>query len=181
MLSCGESGPLSTALGASILVVAALLSVGALIGWARRAGHPDRGPLVLAGAALGVTTGALNLVFGTTGVWRSCSYALPFPVVFTYYVLLPMIFGTLLARGYRWAAGRVPRAALLYGALTVVVIAPLIAIGDGAAIQSGILAMTGGYAIWMDVVLGVALLWLPVAISGWLGSRRSAAEERTRR
>src|SRR5712692_6874226 len=71
MLRCGENGFLSTPLGASVVVIAALLACGGLAYWARRPGHPDRGPVVVAAATLGVVTGVLNLVLGTIGIWRS--------------------------------------------------------------------------------------------------------------
>jgi|SRR5712692_10584889 len=171
MLRCGENGFLSTPLGASVVVIAALLACGGLAYWARRPGHPDRGPVVVAAATLGVVTGVLNLVLGTIGIWQSCSYRLPIPVVASYYLLLPMVFGALVLAGYRWLTQHVRRAGLVYGAFLLVVVPPLIAVGDNVAIEKGILAMGGGYTVWMDVVLGVALFWLPVGVYGRLRSR----------
>lgn len=172
LLSCGESRFLSTPLGASAVVMAALLACGGFVFWARRPGHPDRGPVVVAAATLGVVTGVLNLVLGTTGVWQSCSYRLPLLVVASYYLLLPMLGGALVLAGYRWLTRHVRRAELLYGAFLLVVVAPLIAIGDKVALDNAILAMGGGYTVWMDAVLGVALLWLPVGLYRRLRSGR---------
>jgi hypothetical protein len=52
----------------------------------------------------------------------------------------------------------VRRASLVYGVFLLVVVALLIASGDNAALDNGILALGGGYTIWMDVLLGVAAL-----------------------
>ena len=164
MLRCGENGFLSTPLGASAIVIVALLACGGLVLWARRPSHPDRGAVLVAAVTLGVVTGLLNLVFGATGIWQSCSYGLPLLVVAAYYLLSPMVFGALVVAGYRWLTRHVRRAGLVYGAFLLVVIAPLIAIGDTVATDNGILAMGGGYMVWMDVVLGVALFWLPVGV-----------------
>lgn len=172
MLRCGESGFPSTLLGAAAIVSAALFAGGLLFVWARRPGHPERGPVLIAAATLGVTTGSLNLILGMTGIWQSCSYTLPLPVVATYYLLLPIVFGTLLLLGYRWLDRHARHARLAYGALVLVVFGPLIAFGDRVAIDSGILEMRGGYAIWMDVTLGIALFWLPVIVYAWIRSRR---------
>lgn len=172
VLKCGESGFLSTALGASAVVIAVLLACGGLVFWARRPGHLDRGAILVAAVTLGVVTGVLNLVLGTTGIWQSCSYRLPLLVIATFYVLLPMLGGALLLAGYRWLTRHVRRARLMYAAILLVVVAPLIAIGDTVAIESGILAMGGGYMVWMDVLLGVALFWLPVGVYGRLRTRQ---------
>ncbi len=174
MLRCGENGFLSTPLGASAVVIVTLLVCGGLLFWARRPGHPDRGPVVVAAATLGVVTGMLNVILGTTGIWQSCSYRLPLPVVATYYLLLPMVLATLLLLGFRWLARHVRHAGFAYGAFLLVVVAPLIALGDNTAIENGILAMGGGYTVSMDAVLGVALLWLPVGLYGRLRSGDSA-------
>jgi hypothetical protein len=99
MLRCGENGFVSTPLGASAVVIAALLACGGLAFWARRPGHPDRGAVLVAAAALGVVTGVLNLVLGTTGIWHSCSYRLPLLVVAAYYLLLPMVGGAFVLTG----------------------------------------------------------------------------------
>ena len=129
-------------------------------------------PLLVAAVTLGVVTGLLNLVFGATGIWQSCSYRLPLLVIAAYYVLLPTIGGALVVAAYRWLAAHVRRAGLVYGAFLLVVVAPLIAIGDNVALENGILAMGGGYMVWMDVVLGVALFWLPVGVYGRLRTRQ---------
>ncbi len=171
MLRCGESGFPSAPLGAAAIVSIALVACGPLVVWARRPGHLDRGPVAVAAATLGLTTGVLNLILGTTGIWHSCSRTLPLPVVATYYLLLPIVFGALVLTGYRWLARHVRRPGLVYGAFLWVAVTPLIAIGDNVAIENGTLAMGGGYTVWMDVLLGVALFWLPVGRSPGRRSR----------
>jgi hypothetical protein len=42
------------------------------------------------------------------------------------------------------------------------VVAPLIVIADSLALESGYLAFGPGYTVWMDVLVGVILLALPV-------------------
>lgn len=162
---------LRTAPGGTAVVVAALLSYGGLLAWARRPGHADRGAVVVSATALGLLVALLNLVLGTAGVWQSTSYSLPLVVLAAAYLLMPAVLCALLLMGYRWLAGRTRRPALLYGAILLAVVGPLIVLLDDWAIERGYLATGGGYTVWMDALVGVALLWFPAllyeGLRGW--------------
>jgi hypothetical protein len=163
---------LQSPIGGATVVVGAVLAVAAILVWARRPGAAGRSSVVLAATALGVSVGGLNLVLGAAGVWQSCSYRLPLFVLAALYVLMPMVLAALLLTGYRWLAGRIRYAPLVYGALLLVVVAPLIVIGDSLAIEGGYLALGSGYTVWMDAVVGVALLGLPVLLYEALRNRQ---------
>jgi hypothetical protein len=44
------------------------------------------------------------------------------------------------------------------------VVDPAIVIADSLAMESGYLALGAGYTVWMDALVGVALLSLPVLV-----------------
>jgi hypothetical protein len=155
---------LHSPLGGAAVVVGAVLAVAGLLAWARRPGDAGRGAVVLSASALGVCVGGLNLVLGTAGVWQACSYRLPLVVLAAMYLLLPIAFGALLLMGYRWLRRHTRYPALVYGAVLIVGVAPLIVIADSLALESGYLAFGPGYTIWMDALVGVALLSLPVLL-----------------
>jgi hypothetical protein len=74
------------------------------------------------------------------------------------------VFSALLLMGYRWLVRHTRYPALVYGAVLLFVAAPLLVIGDSLAIESGYLAFGAGYTVWLDAVVGVALLSLPVLL-----------------
>ena len=78
--------------------------------------------------------------------------------------------------GYRAAASRSRRAALIYSLLLVVIIAALIVLIDTVALTEHYVAFGHGYTIWMDVVVGVFTLGLPVLVFEQL-QRRSPSDK----
>lgn len=163
---------LHSPLGGAAVVIGAVLAVGVLLVWARRAGGAGRSTVVLSASALGVCVAALNLILGAAGVWQSCSYRVPLIVLAAMYLLLPIVFFALLLMGYRWLVGHTRYPALTYAAVLLVVIAPLIVIADSLALESGYLAFGPGYTVWMDALVGVVLLALPVLLYEALRRRR---------
>jgi hypothetical protein len=176
MKDCQAIEFLNSPLGGVAVVVGAVLACAGLLVWARRPGDAGRSAVVLSASALGVCVAGLNLVLGASGVWQACSYRLPLIVLAAMYLLLPIVFTALLLMGYRWLVRHTRYPALLYGAVLLVVVAPLIVIGDSLAIESGYLAFGAGYTVWMDAVVGVALLSLPVLL--YEAQRRRQGRER---
>src|SRR3989454_7794941 len=167
---------LFSASGRAAVGVGAVLACAGLLVWARRPGDAGRSAVVLSASALGVCVAGLNLVLGATGVWQACSYRLPLIVLAAMYLLVPIVFTALLLMGYRWLVRHTRHPALVYGAVLLIVVAPLLVIGDSLAIESGYLAFGAGYTVWMDAVVGVALLSLPVLL--YEGQRRRQKRER---
>ena len=163
MNDCQAIEFLHSPLGGAAVLVGAVLACAGLLVWARRPGA-GRSTVVLAAGAVGVCVGALNLVLGAAGVWQSCSYRAPLIVLAALYLLLPIVFFALLLMGYRWLVGHTRHPALVYGAVLLVVVAPLIVIADGLALECGYLAFGAGYTVWMDALVGVVLLSLPVLL-----------------
>jgi len=120
---CQEIEFLHSPLGGAAVVAAAVLAFAGMLVWARRSGSAGRGAVVVSASALGACVAGLNLVLGTAGVWQACSYRLPLIVVAAMYLLLPIVLGTVLLMGSRWLAGHMRDAALIYGAVLLVVVA----------------------------------------------------------
>jgi hypothetical protein len=109
----------------------------------------------------------LNVILGTLGVWRSTLYSLP-PLALASTALLFLAVVTvvmlLILYGYRAATARGRRAALIYTLLLVVIEAAFIVLADTVALNKHYLGFGHGYAIWMDVVVGVLTLCLPLLV-----------------
>src|SRR5439155_20394518 len=141
-----------------LLGAAAVAVLVAVLVWASRPGQTER-RLAAAASVIGAAFAVvLNLIFAGLGVWQSTVYTLPPPVLASMLVLGTAVM-LLVLSGYRWLARRSRRAPLLYS-LLLVVLAPLIVGGDTLALSQRYLAFGDGYAIWMDVVVGVAILSL---------------------
>jgi len=119
---------------------------------------------VLSATALGLLVALLNLVLGAAGVWQSPNYSLPLVVLAAYYLLMPSVLSAILLMGYCWLAGRTPRPLLLYGAIVLAVVGPLVFVLDEWAIERGYIVLGRGYMVWMDALVGVALLWMPALL-----------------
>jgi hypothetical protein len=176
MNDCQAIEFLLSPLGGAAVVVGAVLAYAGLLVWARRPGDAGRSAVVLSASALGVCVAGLNLFLGATGVWQACSYRLPLIVLAAMYLLVPIVFSALLLMGYRWLVRHTRYPALAYGAVLLFVAAPLLVVGDSLAIESGYLAFGAGYTVWMDAVVGVALLSLPVLV--YEAQRRRQERER---
>ena len=173
---------LRTPVGGTTVVGLALLCYGGLLAWARQPGHAGRSAVALSATALGLLVALLNLVLGTAGAWQSPNYSLPLVVLAAYYLLIPSVLSAMLLMGYRWLAGRTPRPLLLYAAIMLAVAGPLVVVLDEWAIERGYVILGRGYMVWMDALVGVALLWLPALL--YEGLRRwqeRSAHRRTAR
>ncbi len=163
-MNCQAIEFLHSPLSGAAVVVGAVLACAGLLVWTRRPGDAGRSAVVLSATALGVCVAGLNLVLGASGVWQACSYRLSLIVLAAMYLLVPIVLSALLLIGYRWLARHTRYPALVYGALLLVLVAPLIVIADSLALESGYLAFGAGYTVWMDALVGVALLALPVVL-----------------
>jgi hypothetical protein len=150
MMDCQGIEFLLSPLGGVAVMVGALLACAGLLVWARRPGDAGRRAVVLSASALGVCVAGLNLLLGATGVWQACTYRLPLIVLAAMYLLVPIVLAALLLMGYRWLVRHTRYPALVYGAALLVVVAPLLVIGDSLAIESGYLTFGAGYTVWMD-------------------------------
>lgn len=149
--------------GGVVLTLAGVVVYGALLAWARRPGHADRLPALVAATGMGLVVAAANLGAQALGWWGGhWSYALPAPLQVSFWVLWITPVMTLLLAGYRWLLRHVRRPRLVFALLGLVVFAPFIVVIDTWALSTGRLAMGAGYTIWHDVLVGEAFLWLPV-------------------
>jgi hypothetical protein len=166
-------------LGGVVLVVAAVAALVAVVAWVSPPRHKDRRVTAAAAVCTPVLLVILNVILGKLGVWQSTLYTLPpvalvsTTVLFAAAVTVVML---LILSGYRAAASRGRRAALIYSLLLVVIIAALIVLIDTVALTEHYVAFGHGYTIWMDVVVGVVTLGLPVLVFEQL-QRRSPSDK----
>ena len=152
-----------SAAGGVVLTLAGVAIYGALVAWARRPGHADRWPVLVAATGMGLVVAAANLGAQALGWWGGhWSYTLPAPLQVSFWLLWITPCATLLLGGYRWLLAHLRRPRLVYALLGLVVFAPFIVFIDTWALNTGRLSMGGGYAIWHDVLVGQAFFWLPV-------------------
>jgi hypothetical protein len=162
-------------LGGVVLVVAAVAALVAVVSWVSRPRHPDRRVTAAAAVCAPVLLVVLNVILGRLCVWQSTLYTLPLAalvsttVLFMAAVTVAMLW---ILSGYRAAASRGRPAALIYSLLLVVIIAALIVLVDTVAPTEHYVVFGHGYTIWMDVVVGVVTLGLPVLVFEQLQRRR---------
>lgn len=147
-----------------LLALAGVAAYVALVVWTRRPGHADRWPLLAGATGTGLILGGLNVLSATVGWWDSATYALPLPVLAGLYVMWPTLLFAAFLAGYRWLATHMRRPRLVFGAIMLAVFAPFVFFIDTWGLATGRLSFGGGYAIWTDVLLGQALVWMPVLL-----------------
>jgi hypothetical protein len=155
--------------GASVML-AAVLIVGSLVLWARQRGHADR-YLVLGTAA--VLTGLIACVYVLAllaGWWTGAYFTLS-PVV-QGAILLPLslLFGTLWLAGYRWLADHTRQPVAIYVAVSLLIVLA-VAIAHRLNIGQGQILVGPGYAVVVEAVFGMLVLWVPVLV--YEGLRRN--------
>ena len=150
------------ATGGAVLALAGAAAYLGLVVWARRPGHPERWPVLVAASGMGLVVAGANALAATRGWWGSPTYALPLPVLAGLYGLWPALLVALVLAGYRWLLAHARRPRLAYGLLVLALFAPFVLLADRWALGAGRLAFGGGYALWHDVLLGQLLLWLLV-------------------
>jgi hypothetical protein len=166
-------------LGGVVLVIAAVAALVVLVAWVSRPRHTDRRVAAAAAVCAPALLVLLNVILGKRGVWQSTLYTLP-PVALVsttvLFVAAVTVMMLLILSGYRAAASRGRRAALMYSLLLVVIVAALIVLVDTVALTEHYVAFGHGYTIWMDVVVGVVTLGLPVLVLELL-QRRSPSDK----
>jgi len=154
-------------LGGVVLVLLAIAALVVVLAWVGRPSNRDRRVAAAAAVCAPALIVLLNVILGTLGVWRSTLYSLP-PLVLVSTALLFLAVATvvmlLILYGYRAATARGRRAALVYTLLLVVIEAAFIVLADTVALNKHYLGFGYGYTIWMDVVVGVLTLCLPLLV-----------------
>ena len=154
-----------TTFGGVVLAVAAVIALGAVLGWLSQARHRERRVAAAAAVCAPAFIVLLNVILGGLGVWRSTLYTLPpLVLVSTTVLFLAVLTGVMLLilSGYRRLAAHSRRAPLIYILVLLMIVAALIVLGDTVALAHHYLAFGHGYTIWMDVVVGLLTLGLPV-------------------
>ncbi|HEX8968683.1 MAG TPA: hypothetical protein VF937_12435 [Chloroflexota bacterium] len=156
--------------GAAAVLLGAVLVLSALGIWARQPRHADR-VLVLGTAA--VLTGLVALVYilALLAGWWSGAYFTLSPIV-QGAILLPLslLFGTTWLAGYRWLGDHTRQPVQTYLAVSVVLVLA-VAIAHRLNIGQGQILVGPGYAVVVEAVFGMLILWVPVLV--YEGLRRN--------
>ena len=148
-----------TTLGSGLVIGASVVVFAGTLFWAGQRGRTDRWRLVVAGGIGTTFIALLNVVLGSAGMWRSTDYTLSVAVLGSF-LLFTTAMLTWTVVFYRWLWRR--RSGRIVSALLLGLVAVLTAVGDEFALARGYIAFGGGYAVWMDAVVAVAIFIVSV-------------------
>lgn len=147
-----------------LMPIITLVTIAALVLWARQGGSADREAFVAAILVAGAVTLLFHALAQAVGWWSGFFFQAPLFVLALLTGLQAIALFALFLLAYRWLAVRWPRLALLaYGLLVLLVIAGTI-VGDQSLLASGTYVFQGGYTIGTDVVYGVVIFCLPLLL-----------------
>jgi len=151
-------------------MLAAVVIVGGLIVWARQRGHADR-LLVLGTAAMLTGLVAIVYVLALLAGWWTGAY-FTVSAVIQAAVLLPLslLFGTFWLAGYRWLADHTRQPVQIYIALSLLLVLA-VAVAHRLNIGQGQILVGPGYAVVVEAVFAMLILWIPVLV--YEGLRRN--------
>ncbi len=152
---------LSNPLGSAIIGLVGLLIFGVTLRWAWRPGSAERRVIFLAALFAGLALFVINLVAIGAGWWAGALDSVFTSSLLAICVLLGTGAWLLWLQGYRWLAARVRRPLLTYAGIVLLFI-PVVLIVAPLQIRRGQFRFGGGYTIWTDVLLGQAVMGMPV-------------------
>ena len=170
---------LSSPSGSVMVVAVSFLIFGLTAVWATRAGHADRRPAFLSAFVCGFVVAGMDIVAILAGWWPGSWTSVPVVTIVALCVLAGTGGFALWLGVYRVLERRARHPLRVYG-LIVLLFIPVVLIADPLQIQRGWFEFGGGYTIWMDVLLGQAVMWLPVMLYVWLRKRMLQVPERDR-
>src|SRR5437667_892597 len=148
-----------TTLGSGLVIGASVVVFAGTLFWAGQRGRADRWRLVVAGGIGTTFIALLNVVLGSAGMWRSTDYTLSVAVLGSF-LLFTTAMLTWTVVFYLWLWRR--RRGRIVSAVLLGLVAVLTAVGDESALARGYIAFGGGYAVWMDAVVAVAIFIVSV-------------------
>jgi hypothetical protein len=151
--------------GVGIIVLTAL-SIGALaliVGWATRGRRGERLPVLVTATILSVFVVAFYAVEVRGGAWSGGYFSIPFVVQLL--TLLAIVFAAWIAwfMGYGWLIGHRRHPLLIYTAVALCLVLAA-AIADRMEVSGGLLLLAPNGVIWLDALLGVAMMFAPVLL-----------------
>ena len=162
-----------------LVILITLVTISALLLWARQGGSSDRKAFV---AALLVAAGVAMLFHALAqalGWWGGLFFQAPLFILAPLTGLQALALFALFLLAYRWLAVRWPRLALVaYGVLVLLVMAGTL-VGDQSLLRSGMYVFQGGYTIQTDVVYGVVIFCLPLVLYSLIRHRQRVASAKS--
>jgi hypothetical protein len=161
--------------GGSIIVVGLSLVVcAAIVLWARQVARDAQWPLLLAAGTLTLLLAGIYAVAVVSGLWGGRYFQTPLIVQLA--TLLPPSLAGWIAwlMGYGWVAGHSRYALLTYVVVGLLIILGM-ALADRGELSGGLLLVAPDGAIWINAILGVAMMLAPVLL--FEGIRRSLARD----
>lgn len=157
-------GLIASPLGGLVLAIAGFVLLAISMIWGLSSAHSDRRPHLSAALTTAAVVFGLNMLARASGVWQWYGYGLPLVQQFGMLFAVPTVLFTLILAGYRWLGARTRRPGLMYGLIAGLLLIPVTVAGDLYTMRRGTLSFGKGYTIFHDIILGQALVWLPVIL-----------------
>lgn len=152
---------LASAFGGGLTIAIAIGAFLATLLWARQPGHRERWAAVLAATGTSVLVGLITLLAMAAGWWQGAFFQIPLPVALAIDLPFSIAGYTLWLGLYRWLAGRIQRAFVIYVVIVLLFI-PVVLLVDPIQMSRGQFQMGGGYTIWLDALVGQLVMLSPV-------------------
>jgi len=157
-------GLVESPLGGLVLALAGFILLAITVAWALSPARRTRRPQLLAALASAAVVFLLNMLAKAVGIWEWYGYHLPMMQQLGMLFALPSVLFTLVLGGYRQLELRTRRPLLVYALIAAIILVPVTVGGDLYTMNRGNLAFGRGYTIFADVLVGQALVWLPVVL-----------------
>jgi hypothetical protein len=151
---------LASPLGGIITIAVALVAFAATIAWARRPGHPDHWPAVLAATGTSLLVALITLLAVAAGWWQGAFFQVPLPVLLAIDLPFSIAGYTLWLGLYRWLRRHARQPFLIYAAAVLLFI-PVVLLADQMSMSRGQFELGGGYTVWTDALVGQAVMLSP--------------------
>jgi len=157
-------GLVASPLGGLLLAVGGFILLGIALTWGLSPTHKHRRPQLFAALATAAVIFLLNMIARASGIWQWYGYQLPLVVQLGMLFALPAVLFIGVLAGFRKLVTRSRRPLLVYGLTAACVLVPVTVAGDLYSVSRGTLSFGRGYTLLDDILVGQALIWLPVLL-----------------
>jgi hypothetical protein len=152
-----------SALGGALLIVVSLTICLAILLWARNRGHAERWPLFLASSTLAIIVALLYGLAVVAGWWGGAYFQTPLIVQMATLLPVSMVVWGGWLLGYGWLTDHSRHPLLIYLLIGIGIVGA-VAVADSAELSGGLLLVADDGTTWIDAVIAVGVLLLPVLL-----------------